>query len=147
MGTLILLFTLLLFSNFLVAQQQIAKTNIDDNSKYTNVGNIGITITNFGSYGHGFSLWPEQPSAEFPIGSGIEHIFDGGLWIGGFIKDAPNSSPLGPYVTTAAVDAASVSVRGGGFEYTNKTESVVTEKSSLLESRFFSPTAVSHQDL
>ncbi|GJQ62633.1 MAG: hypothetical protein SCALA702_16860 [Melioribacteraceae bacterium] len=145
--TLILLFTLLLFSNFLVAQQQIAKTNIDDNSKYTNVGNIGITITNFGSYGHGFSLWPEQPSAEFPIGSGIEHIFDGGLWIGGFIKDAPNSSPLGPYVTTAAVDAASVSVRGGGFEYTNKTESVVTEKSSLLESRFFSPTAVSHQDL
>ena len=54
----------------------------DDNSKYTNVGNIGITVTNFGTYGHGFVLWPDQPSAEFPLGSGIEHLFDGGLWVG-----------------------------------------------------------------
>jgi len=26
----------------------------DDNSKSTNVGNIGITVTNFGTYGNGF---------------------------------------------------------------------------------------------
>ena len=54
----------------------------DDNHHYTDVGNIGLTVTNFGTYGHGFSLWPEQPSCEYPLGSGIEHIFDGGLWIG-----------------------------------------------------------------
>ena len=66
-------------------EKKIYKTNDDDNSKYTNVGNIGLTVTNFGTYGHGFSLWPDQPSCEFPLGSGIEHIFDGGLWIGGFI--------------------------------------------------------------
>ena len=59
----------------------------DDNSKFTDIGNIGITITNFGTYGHGFVLWPDQPSCEFPLGSGIEHLFDGGVWIGGFIAN------------------------------------------------------------
>lgn len=114
----------------------------DDNSKYTNVGNIGITITNFGTYGHGFTKWPEQPSCEYPIGSGIEHVFDGGLWFGGFIRG--NSVP---FVTTGAVDAASVSSKGGGFEYTNERASRVMERSNLIESKFYSPYAISHQDL
>lgn len=113
----------------------------DDNSKYTNVGNIGITVTNFGTYGHGFVLWPEQPSCEYPLGSGIEHLFDGGLYIGGFIRGIG-----GPFVTTGAVDAASVSARGGGFEFTNSAGSLVKERSSLFDSRFFSPQAISHQD-
>ncbi|MEO8398366.1 MAG: hypothetical protein ABI550_00985, partial [Ignavibacteriaceae bacterium] len=119
----------------------------DDNSKYTNVGNIGLTITNFGTYGHGFSLWPDQPSCEYPLGSGIEHIFDGGLYIGGFISnDANGSGRVGPLVTTGAVDAASVSLRGGGFEFTNEKGSRIVERSSLTDSRFFDPEAISHQD-
>lgn len=119
----------------------------DDNSKFTSVGNIAITITNFGTYGHGFSLWPEQPSCEYPIGSGIEHLFDGGLWIGGFTKDTPEQrGGSGPFVSTGAVDASSVSARGGGFEFTNSAESVVLERSSLSDSKYFSPNAISHQD-
>ncbi len=113
----------------------------DDNSKYTNIGNIGITITNFGTYGNGFVLWPEQPSCQYPLGSGIEHLFDGGLYVGGFIRGVG-----GPFVTTGAVDAASVSARGGGFEFTNSAGSRVKERSSLFDSRFFSPAAISHQD-
>lgn len=113
----------------------------DDNSKYTNIGNIGITITNFGTYGHGFVLWPEQPSCQYPLGSGIEHLFDGGLFVGGFIRGVG-----GPFVTTGAVDAASVSARGGGFEFTNSPGNRVKERSSLFDSRFFSPSAISHQD-
>lgn len=113
----------------------------DDNSKYTNIGNIGITVTNFGTYGHGFVLWPEQPSCQYPLGSGIEHLFDGGLYVGGFIRGVG-----GPFVTTGAVDAASVSARGGGFEFTNIAGSRVKERSSLFDSRFFSPGAISHQD-
>ncbi len=119
----------------------------DDNSKFTNVGNIGLTVTNFGTYGHGFSLWPQQPNCEFPLGSGIEHIFDGGLYIGGFIStDSLGSNKVGPFVTTGAVDAASVSARGGGFEFTNAQGSLVKERSSLTTSRFFDPEAISHQD-
>ena len=114
---------------------------LKDDNKYTNVGNIGITVTNFGTYGHGFNLWPEQPSCQYPIGSGIEHLFDGGLYIGGFIRGVG-----GPLVTTGAVDAASVSGRGGGFEFTNSVGNLVKERSSLFDSRFFSPSAISHQD-
>ncbi len=129
------------------SQQRLEKALDDDNTKYTNVGNIGLTVTNFGTYGHGFSLWPQQPSCEFPLGSGIEHLFDGGLWIGAFISDDENkSNRIGPFVTTGAVDASSVSARGGGFEFTNNPGSLVNERSSLIDSKFFDPDAISHQD-
>ncbi|MCH7769922.1 MAG: hypothetical protein IIA49_02725, partial [Bacteroidetes bacterium] len=107
----------------------------DDNSKFTNVGNIGLTVTNFGTYGSGFVGWPQQPSCEFPLGSGIEHLFDGGLWIGAFIaNDSLGGGKVGPFVTTGAVDAASVSARGGGFEYTTAPGDLVVERSSLFDS-------------
>jgi hypothetical protein len=123
-------------------EQHFPKILDDDNSKYTNVGNIGITVTNFGTYGNGFvnGIWPEQPSCEYPLGSGIEHIFDGGLYVGGFIRGVG-----GPFVTTGAVDIASIS-RGTGFEFTNALGSFIKERSSLFDSRFFSPSAISHQD-
>ncbi|MBX2977226.1 MAG: hypothetical protein KF721_13945, partial [Ignavibacteriaceae bacterium] len=102
----------------------------DDNTKFTNVGNLGLTVTNFGTYGSGFVGWPNQPSAEFPLGSGIEHIFDGGLWLGAFLSnDANGSGRQGPFVTTGAVDAASVAARSGGFEFTNDIGSRVVERS------------------
>jgi len=127
--------------------KKVKKNLEDDDSHYTNVGNIGLTVTNFGTYGNGFIYWPDQPSCEYPLGSGIEHIFDGGLWVGGFIaNDSLGNGRTGPYVTTGAVDAASVSAKGGGFEYTNTTGSHIVERSSLIESRFYSPDAVSHQD-
>ncbi len=123
------------------------KTLDDDNSHYTDVGNIGLTVTNFGMYGNGFALWPQQPSCEYPLGSGIEHIFDGSLWVGGFISsDSLGHNRLGPFVTTGSVDASSVSTRGGGFEFTNEAGSQITERSSLLESRYYEPDAISHQD-
>lgn len=148
---IILRFILFLFiTNFISAQQnsdKLFKSLDDDNSKFTNVGNIALTITNFGTYGHGFTLWPRQPSCEYPIGSGIEHIFDGGLWIGAFTSnDSLGTGRQGPFVTTAAVDAASVSARGGGFEFTNKPGDRVVERSALLDSKVYSPLAVSHQD-
>lgn len=145
------LFTVFILSSSIFPQdtsRKLSKTLDDDNSKYTNVGNIGLTLTNFGMYGNGFAgKWPQQPSCEYPLGSGIEHIFAGGLWIGGYVsKDAKGTGKTGPFVTTGAVDKSSVASRGGGFEYTNSKGSIITERSSLLTSRYFSPKAVSHQD-
>jgi hypothetical protein len=143
-STLIILLLQISLSFSVLAQESqtiLSKPMDDDNSKFTSVGNIGLTVTNFGTYGHGFSLWPDQPSCEYPKGSGIEHIFDGGLWIGGIIRG--NSEP---FVTTGAVDATSVSARGGGFEFTNRPGEKVVERSSLFDSPFFQPTAISHQD-
>jgi len=148
-----LLFTLFTFSiySFILLpgdeDKRFPKILTDDNSKFTNVGNIGLTVTNFGTYGSGFVLWPDQPSCEYPLGSGIEHIFDGGLWVGAFIaNDSLGGGKIGPFVTTGAVDAASISARGGGFEYTNAPGDLVLERSSLFDSRFFDPSAISHQD-
>jgi len=145
----IIFFSCFVFFQVVFAQKQnpFFKQLDDDNTKFTNVGNIGLTITNFGTYGHGFVLWPRQPSCEFPIGSGIEHMFDGGIWVGAYTAiDSLGSGRQGPFVTTAAVDAASVSARGGGFEFTNKRGDRVIESSSLPDSKVYSPFAISHQD-
>jgi len=130
--------------------QKLGKTLDDDNSKFTTVGNIGLSVTNFGVYGDALLNLTQpghQPSCEYPIGSGIEHIFQGGLWVGGFKKDAINSkSKLGPFVTTGAVDNSSGS-RSSGFEFTNSIGSKEIERSTLLDSRFYNQNAISHQDL
>lgn len=149
-SSLLFLLFLLSFSINIIAQDNqgtLSKTLDDDNSKYTNVGNIGLTVTNFGMYGNGFALWPQQPSCEYPIGSGIENIFDGSLWVGGFISsDSLGHNRLGPFVSTGSVDASSISTRGGGFEFTNGIGSKIVERSSLLDSRYYDPNAISHQD-
>ncbi len=145
----VIFFVIIAFASIVDGQERktLSKVLDDDNSKFTNVGNIGLTVTNFGTYGHGFSLWPEQPSCQYPLNSGIEHLFDGGLWIGAFLSnDASGSGRQGPFVTTGAVDASSIANRGGGFEFTNSPGSKVIERSSLTDSRFFSPQSISHQD-
>ena len=54
----------------------------------TNVGRLGLTISNYGTLGDGFVTQnPDLPSAEFPLGSGIEHMFSAGLWVGAKTKD------------------------------------------------------------
>ncbi len=150
MKNFLLIIASLLFSASAANSQNIkslSKISDDDNSKYTNVGNIGLTVTNFGSYGHGFSLWPEQPSCEYPLGSGIEHIYDGGLWVGGFISDdSLGNNKNGPFVSTGIIDFSSASQRGSGLEFTNAQGSFVKERSSLSDSKFFKPEAISHQD-
>jgi len=135
------LFSFLIVSYAQTNREQFAKALADD-SRYTNAGNIGLSVTNFGMYGSGWVNWPSVPSCEYPLSSGIEHLFAGGLWVGGFIQGDPN-----PHVTTAAVDAATISSnRGGGFEFTNSQSDNIVERSSLLDSRFYNPDAISHQD-
>jgi hypothetical protein len=138
-----LFLSLLSFPQFLLSQAHysLAKTSGDDNTKYTNVGNIAITITNFGVFGNGFKLWPQQPSMQYPRGSGIEHLFIGGLWVGAIAPDGTHR------VTTGAVDVSSIkSGQMAGFEFTTGITSMVTEKSTLPDSRFYDPYAISHQD-
>jgi len=110
----------------------------DVNNKYTTVGNIALTVTNYGTIGNGFVGFPNQPSCQYPKGSGIENLFIGGLWLGG-VKNGVVT------VTTAAVDVSAAN-RTEGFEFTNAAGSGITERSSLQTSPNFRPDAVSHQD-
>ncbi|TFH65123.1 MAG: hypothetical protein E4G91_03605 [Candidatus Zixiibacteriota bacterium] len=58
------------------------------------VGNVGMTITNYGIYGTQMDPSirdPETglpaPSCQFPYGSGIEYLFQGALWIGAVVDN------------------------------------------------------------
>lgn len=116
----------------------------DDDSKYSNVGNIGLTISNYGVIGDGFREQNpvDQPSCEYPRGSGIEHMFDGGLWVGA-------QTSTGTRVTTGAFNASNFQTAGSvNFEFTNTDDptDILSERSSLEAAKFFDPDGISHQD-
>lgn len=134
----------LVFSQDRKLPETLPKILIDDDSKFTNIGNIGLTVTNYGRLGDGFvEQRPiNQPSCEYPIGSGIEHVFSGGLWVGGMRADGK------VLVTTGAVDISYLRDVAAGFEFTTTADpnDRTVERSSLSDSPFFHPEAISHQD-
>lgn len=96
--------------------------NLED--RVTTQCNIGLNINNLGLIGNAFRgsyTQKNYPSCEYPVGSSIEHMFQGGLWVGAYKTSrkktlnpdtsvgAPDSilvkSMLGPYVSSAAYDS------------------------------------------
>lgn len=122
--------------------QSLRKVTDDDDTKYTSIGNLNVTITNFGQIGNRFKKWPTQPSLEYPKGSGIEHLSVGGIWVGGILRNETVAR-----VSTAGMDRATTSNPLEGLEITNNIGSVISQRSTLLESPYFDLNAVSHQDL
>lgn len=53
-----------------------------DLSKYHNVGNIWLRVSNYGFFGSGNDIVPQYPSLEYPGGSGIDYLYQGALWFG-----------------------------------------------------------------
>src|SRR5574343_112987 len=112
--------------------------------KQTTAGNIRMTINNLGMIGNAFRgsySVLNYSSCEFPAGSGIEHLFQGGLWIGGYI----NGSQVA--VSTGAIDDATGYTTGKqNFEFTANVGSTMTERSSLIDNPLYKTSAISHQD-
>jgi hypothetical protein len=134
---------LLSLSGICIAGCLIGQSSFDE--KFTSAGNVGLTVNNFGVIGNSFNgSFDLQgfPSCEYPRGTGIEHLFDGGLWIGARI----NNSTVA--VTTGAVDASSGYTTGrAGYEFSAAVGSTLQERSSLYDSPNYDPAAISHQDL
>ncbi len=107
----------------------------------TDVGNVGLSLTNVGTVGRpGVSSDPSGlPSFEYPLDSGIEHLFEAGLWVGGRRADGVVSVRTGAVTTSGGYSPGAP-----GFEFAQ--DQVVTRRSSLPTSAFFSPLAVSQQD-
>lgn len=80
----------------------------------TSRANVRLTATNVGTFGNAFRGYKDgsgSPSMEYPAGSGIEHLFEGGLWLGGTVNGAVR-------VSTSAYDAPQGYAPGrGGFEF------------------------------
>ncbi|MCF7885501.1 MAG: hypothetical protein K9M80_03315 [Candidatus Marinimicrobia bacterium] len=122
----------------------LAKTTATDYNNYTTVGQIGMTITNFGLLGEGWNN-PDQPSCRYKQYADIqqnevEHFSYAGLWIGGVVKGSKR-------VTTSIVDGV-FDYGAQGFEIsTSKNPAdTIKIKSSLTTDKYFSPKATSHQD-
>jgi len=148
----------LLYFNHVTAQQNrdtaqqnfLSKPAVDDYFHYHDVGNIGMTVTNYGLLGQGYSdALQDQPSCKYKYHSGrekeqIEHFSYAGLWFGGIGGMNGEEEVL---VSTAIVDGV-FDYGEAGFEFTNSADEgdIILERSSIVTSPLFDPTAISHQD-
>jgi len=139
----VLLFTVLFFS-FIYAQ-----SFEDIYDKYTSVGQLGLTVTNFGVLGNGWNKINGRilPSCQYKqkteiLRDQVEHFSYAGLWIGGVVNGQRR-------VSTAIVDGVFESGQEG-FEFVAADNIEITSSisSTSLDSiaQYFSPYAISHQD-
>lgn len=132
---------LFLILSFFSASGVKAQASFD--RKNMDIGNLGFSLTNAGTIGRPDIVNDPQgmASMEYPINSGIEHLFEGGLWIGALINGQTA-------VSTAAIDAPTgYSTGAAGFEFSAAIGNQIQEQSTLSYSDFFSVDATSHQDM
>ena len=111
----------------------------------TTASNVRMTVNNIGLIGNAFrgSYFSSlgYKSCEYPAGSGVEHLFQGGLWVG------TRSSSNVFHVTTGAIDASGGYTPGGcNFEFTTTPNAPLRQISSLVRDPNYNPLAISHQD-
>ncbi|MDC1037645.1 hypothetical protein OAR31_01090 [Candidatus Marinimicrobia bacterium] len=123
----------------------------DEFDKYTSVGNLGMTITNYGILGNGWNRMEDgsiHPSCEYKqhteIGrEQIEHFSYAALWVGGIVNGQRR-------VSTAIVDGVFDSGDEGFELFANSPISIRSSISSTTQdsmAKYYSPQAVSHQDM
>ncbi len=121
----------------------------DDYNHYTSVGQIGMTVTNFGLIGHGYNI-EGQPSCLYKQYSEldfeqVEHFSYGGIWVGGIVEGVHR-------VSTGCVDGSPSSRPGwewnnaGQEEIATNPAYSIIERSGLRSSSHYDTTAISHQD-
>lgn len=81
---ILLLSLLLILSGYLIARSVDGggASKKFDLTKYHNVGNIWLRVSNYGFFGSGDDIQPQWPSLEYPGGSGIDYLYQGALWFG-----------------------------------------------------------------
>jgi len=98
---------------------------------------VGLTLYNNGLVGNNFNS--RRPSFEYPLGSNIDHMPRGGIWIGGISVDGDT------LVSTATIDGYI-----GDVDITSELlplpQTGIEERSILPNSRAYHPLARSEQD-
>jgi hypothetical protein len=146
MKTTVRYFSVLIF--FIISLPTYGQTeNVD--TAFSRISNIGLALTDFGVIGSRNMYWPDKPSCEYPLGSRIEHLYQGGLWVGAKLNTIDGNDPRNGkiLVSTAVNDWASNAVyNGAGFEFTPSGGMTITERSSDPGNPYFDPAAVSDED-
>ena len=148
------LINLILFFGLLFGQERSQykiQTAADEYDKYTSVGNLGLTITNYGILGNGWNRMEDgsiHPSCQYKqhteiAREQIEHFSSCGLWVGGIVNGQRR-------VSTAIVDGV-FDAGDEGFElFANSPITIQSSISSTTQdsmAKYYSPYAVSHQDM
>ena len=148
------LINLILFFGLLFGQERLQykiQTAADEYDKYTSVGNLGLTITNYGILGNGWNRMEDgsiHPSCQYKqhteiAREQIEHFSYCGLWVGGIVNGQRR-------VSTAIVDGV-FDAGDEGFElFANSPITIQSSISSTTQdsmAKYYSPYAVSHQDM
>lgn len=106
----------------------------------TNVGLVGLTITNLGYVGNGFTN-QFQPSCEYPLNSHVEHVFLGGIWVGAV---APEGTI---HVSTGAQDASNLVAGDEVREFVDSPGAPVNIWSNSQNSDRYDPRALATQHI
>ncbi len=108
-----------------------------------NVGNVGLTMTNAGFIGRSNvrNSPTGAPSFEYPLNSGVEHLFEAGLWIGAVQRST------GRLTVRSGAISSGAGYRAGAGGYEMNPIAPFTRRSSLPQSPFFFPGSTSHEDL
>lgn len=115
--------------------------SFDENT--TTSSQVRLNVTNVGTFGNAFRGYKDgsgDPSCEYPAGSGVEHLFESGFWIGGLVNGQR-------FVSTSALDKSTgYSTGSAGFEFTAEEGASLNQRSTLFDSPYYKSNAVSHQD-
>ncbi len=126
-------------------------TVMDQYDKYSSVGQLGLTITNFGILGNGWNRMEDgsiHPSCQYrqyteTKREQVEHFSYAGLWLGGIVDGQRR-------VSTAIVDGVFES-GDEGFEFFADTQVKISSSISSTTqdsmAQYYSPLATSHQDI
>ncbi|MCH9823504.1 MAG: hypothetical protein K0U33_09200 [Bacteroidetes bacterium] len=115
--------------------------SMGQSERTTDASEVALTISNIGLFGNAFKgNYPDVPSCKYPSSSGVEHLFEAGLWIGATLRGSANVS------STAFDNSRGFSPSTQGYEFTSQPNAAIKERSSLFNSRVYNPAAVSHQD-
>ncbi len=144
---------MIFLSNLIGQERSLYRVQVasDEYDKYTTVGNLGLTITNFGILGNGWNLMEDgsiHPSCQYKqqteiAREQIEHFSYAGLWVGGIVNGERR-------VSTAIVDGVFESGSEGFELFANDPILIQSSISSTTQdsmAQYYSPYAVSHQDM
>ncbi len=101
--------------------------------EFHTIGSLGLAVSNYGTFGYGPGWFPPYTRdiiCEYPLGSKIQYLYGGDLWIGGIVGEDTLVSIAGG--TEFAPDAGAA----GDF----------IRRSTLRSSPYYSPEAKSEQD-
>ncbi len=117
--------------------EPVAQAGTQITYRITSGNALGLTVLNNAFFGNNFRS--RSPSLEYPLGSNIDHLPRGGIWVGAVTASGDT------LVSTSVVDAV-VSSLIPTVEFLPVAGTTINESSMLPESRYYDPGAISEQD-